>query len=88
MGGRGSGRTCGWPTTLDDLHRVDLPYLRRHGCLRPGYDGTLRWSRAGHETGSIRFAVESDRLWLIYRVRRHGEEWEAVSESVPLVRTA
>ena len=50
MGGLGSGRSSTWPTTLDDFHRVNLHYLRRHGCLEPGYSGSLRWLRCGQET--------------------------------------
>jgi hypothetical protein len=78
-------------TTLDDFHRVDLRHLRRHGCLQPGYAGSLRWSRCGEQTGWIRFAVEAEAtaLWLVYRVRSGADEpWEDVAERVPLVRTA
>jgi hypothetical protein len=91
MGGLGSGRPAAWPTTLGDFHRVDLRYLRRHGCLRAGHAGTLRWSRHGRETGWIRFSVEAgaEALWLVYGVRSGADEpWEDVAERVPLVRTA
>ena len=88
MGGLGSGRSSGCLTTLDDFHAVDLRSLRRHGLLQPGYRGSLRWSRCGRETGSIRFAVGREELSLINRVRSRGTEtWEDMMEPVPLVRT-
>jgi len=89
MGGIGSGRCPSFPTTLDDLRAVDLRYLRRHGMLEPGRCGTLRWSRAGRETGSIGLRCSGDAVFLSYRVTSWwGTEAEDVKERVPLVRTA
>ena len=89
MGGIGSGRCPSFPTTLDDLRAVDLRYLRRHGMLEPGRCGTLRWSRAGRETGSIGLRCSGDAVFLSYRVTSwRGTEAEDVEERVPLVRTA
>ena len=89
MGGLGSGRPPSFPTTLDDLKAVDLRYLRRHGMLEPGRCGTLRWSRAGRETGSIGLRCSGDAVLLSYRVASwRGTEAEDVEERVPLVRTA
>jgi len=89
MGGLGSGRPPSFPTTLDDLKAVDLPYLRRHRMLEPGRSGTLRWSRAGRETGSIGLRCSGDAVLLSYRVASwRGTETEDVEERVPLVRTA
>jgi hypothetical protein len=89
MGGLGSGRRPGFPTTLDDLRAVDLRYLRRQGMLEPGRGGTLRWSRAGRETGSIGLRCSGDAVFLSYRVTSwRGAAAEDVEERVPLVRTA
>jgi hypothetical protein len=89
VGGTGSGRRPSFPTTLDDLKAVDLRYLRQHGLLEAGRCGVLRWSRAGRETGSVRFAVDQDTLTLAYRVRDRGDEgWTDVVEPVRLPRTA
>jgi hypothetical protein len=89
VGGLGSGRPPSFPTTLDDLRAVDLRYLRRHGMLEPGRCGTLRWSRAGRETGSIGLRCSGDAVLLSYRVASwRGTEAEDVEERVPLVRTA
>ena len=89
MGGLGSGRHPGFPTTLDDFRTIEVGYLRRHGLLRPWTSGWLRWSRAGRETGSVGFAVGRDALTLTYRTRGHGDEgWTEVVEPVRLPRTA
>jgi hypothetical protein len=89
MGGLGSGRPPSFPTTLDDLKAVDLRYLRRHGLLEPGRGGTLRWSRAGRETGSIGLRCSGDAVLLSYRVASWRDtQAEDVEERVPLVRTA
>ena len=89
MGGIGSGRRPGFPTTLDDLRAVDLRYLRRHGLVRAGYSGSLRWSRGGRETGSIGLRCSGDAITLSYRASSwRGADPEDVEERVPLVRTA
>lgn len=87
MGGRGSGRPSSWPTTLGDLYKLELRFLHRQGCLKPGYSGSLRWSRNGRQTGSIGFAVHADCLILNFRTRARGGEWKAVEQIVPLVTT-
>jgi hypothetical protein len=38
---------------LERAISVDLAWLRRKGCLRPGYSGNLTWSRCGTQTGNI-----------------------------------
>jgi hypothetical protein len=89
MGSLGSGRRPSFPTTLEGFQAVDIRYLRRHGLLEPGHWGSLRWSRAGRETGSIRFAVGQDTVTLIYRVRDGGRgDWTDITECVRLLRTA
>jgi hypothetical protein len=89
VGGLGSGRYSTCPTTLDDFQSIDLRYLRRQKLLKPGYSGSLRWSRGGQETASIRFIVGFDDITLSYRVRdRASGNWEDILEPVPLLRTA
>jgi hypothetical protein len=43
MGGYGSGRWgfCATKATCDQMHSVDLAYLRRHDMLTPGKTGAL-----------------------------------------------
>jgi hypothetical protein len=89
MGGRGSGPRPSFPTTLEGFQAVDLRYLWQQGLLEPGHWGSLRWSRAGRETGSIRFVVGEDTVTLAYRVRDGGSrDWTDITEPVRLLRTA
>ena len=95
MGGEGSGNWYRFDkkTTTDECHSVDVRYLHREGLLTPGHWFSLRWSRAGRETGSIPCAVIGDekpeRVILTYRHRSgSGGEWEDVREPVPLTWTA
>jgi len=89
MGGLGSGYWDRWGTkdTTEQCHRVDIRYLKREGLLKPGYFGSLTWSRGGEETGSIRYRIEQNRMVLLYRHRPYGHEWEDVEESVYFDRT-
>ena len=91
MGGVGSGNWYRFDTkiTTGECHSVDVRYLHREGLLKPGNRFSLRWSRAGRETGSIGGAVEGsdrpERMLLLYRHRSGpGEEWEDVQETVSL----
>ena len=94
MGGAGSGNWYRFDkkTTTGECHSVDVRYLYREGLLASGRWFTLRWSRAGSETGSILGAVigegKPERVVLIYRHRRGpGGEWKDVREPVPLTWT-
>jgi hypothetical protein len=95
MGGEGSGNWCRFDkkTTTGECHSIDVRYLHREGLLKPGRWFSLRWSRAGRETTSIRGAVIGDekpeRVILTYRHRSvPSGEWEDVREPVPLTWTA
>ena len=91
MGGEGSGNWYRFDkkTTTGECHSVDVRYLHRNGLLKPGHSFSLRWSRAGRQTGSIGGVAYRDQLNLLYRHRRGpGGEWEDVKETVPLTWTA
>jgi hypothetical protein len=95
MGALGSGNWYRYDKkiTTGECHSVDVRYLHREGLLQSGHRFSLRWSRAGRETGSIGGAVEgSDRprqVLLFYRHRSgSGAEWEDVQELVHLSWTA
>jgi hypothetical protein len=81
MGGVGSGDWYRFDKkTTGECHSVDGRYLHREGLLEPGRWFSLRWSRAGRETGSIRGAVEGndgpERVLLYYRHRKgQRAEW-------------
>ena len=90
MGGRGSGRQAGLVIMVDKCHEyysIDLAWLRRKKLFNVERWSSLTWSRAGRETGSIRIECHANGVRLIYRHRRHGEDWQDVNELVPLVET-
>jgi hypothetical protein len=91
MGGAGSGNWNRFDkkTTTGECHSIDVRYLPRKGLLRLWRWFSLRWSRAGRETGSIRATAIGDekpeRVILTYRHRSGpGGEWEDVREPVLL----
>jgi hypothetical protein len=73
-------------TTTDECQSIDVRYLHRNGVLQPGRSFSLRWSRAGRQTGSIGgVAHDGDRVTFFYRYRRgSGSDWEDVKETVLL----
>jgi hypothetical protein len=91
MGCEGSGNWYRFDkkTTTEDCYSVEVRYLHRKGLLPPGHWFSLRWSRAGRETGSIRCAVlgnvKPERVILTYRHRSGpGGEWEDIREPIEL----
>jgi hypothetical protein len=95
VGGEGSGNWYRFDkkTTTGECHSVDVRYLHREGLLKLGRWFSLRWSRAGRETGSIRGAVigseKPERVILSYRHRSGlGGEWVDIQEPVRLTWTA
>jgi hypothetical protein len=95
MGGVGSGNWYRFDkkTTTGECHSVDVRDLHREGLLKSGRWFSLRWSRAGRESGSIRGAIEGsdrpERVRLLYRHRGGtGTEWEDVHEPISLDWTA
>jgi hypothetical protein len=76
MGGAGSGNWYRFDkkTTTGECHSLDVRYLHRENLLRSGHSFSLRWSRAGRETGSIGGIVEGtktpERMILLYHHRK------------------
>jgi hypothetical protein len=86
MGGAGSGQQGGRPV-VDDCRSLDVARLHRDGCLRPGWSGTIHWSRDGEVVASLGAWATEGRLTLTYRYRRNEEEWQDVEEPVPIAST-
>jgi hypothetical protein len=87
--GRGNWYRFDKKTPIEECHSVDVRHLHRHRLLKPGLWFSLRWSRAGRETASIRGVVEGsdrpERVVLLYRCRSGPEDrWEDVREPVEL----
>ncbi|RJP38999.1 MAG: hypothetical protein C4548_12530 [Desulfobacteraceae bacterium] len=89
MGGFGSGRRSSWakPTT-ESQKRIDIRWLKNNGFLTSICLGTLSWSRGDEKAGWINYRREDDRIILSYRFREWQGEWENVTETVKIVRTA
>ena len=90
MGGSGSGRPAGFGFSVakcHEYHSIDLAWLRRKKLLIVGRCSTITWSRAGHETGSIRVERRPEGVQLVYRHRRGADDWHDVREFIPLVET-
>ncbi len=60
MGGPGSGNRHRFEkkATTGETHGLDVRYLHREGLLKAGRSFSLRWLRAGRETGSLGGMVE------------------------------
>src|SRR4051812_7904358 len=81
MGGPGSGRWHRWrskKTTLDEVHRLDVRWLQRHGYLQRWAQGVLTWHRGEYETGAIGIALEGGRFVVTYRFKANSGAWEPI----------
>lgn len=89
MRGHGSGRwySRGSKTITENLHRIDIRWLKKQGQLSPGNVCGLSWSWGNKKTGSIGFMMESDCMKLKYRCRPNSEEWEPLEQTIFLDRT-
>lgn len=77
MGGLGSGRRyqSGKDVTTDYL-ALDVRRLQRDGLLMAGLSFNWQWSRNGEPIGNINIRTESDRVFLNYKTRSNGGDWE------------
>lgn len=89
MGGPGSGSWYRWnkKTTLEEVKRIDIRYMRKQGLLKPSTIGTLSWTCGGEPSGDIRYTCYQHELWLYYRYRQNGGEWQHVAQRIPLDST-
>ncbi|ACL01975.1 conserved hypothetical protein [Desulfatibacillum aliphaticivorans] len=69
MGGQGSGSWMRWETrsTTEQQLWIDVRCLKRKGCLKDGYSGSLYWSVRQKKIGSVGAKTKSDRITLTYR---------------------
>jgi hypothetical protein len=89
MGGFGSERPSGsGRVKVESCRSLDVNRLHREGCLRAGWIGGWQWTVDGKEVASIGLRAECHRLELTYRIRIGDRDWEAVAETVRLVRVA
>ena len=69
--GRWQTRDC-----TDYYIRLDVRWCKRKGYLRPGWFGTLNWSRRGERFAWINAEAGDDKITLRYRTRSRGGEWQ------------
>ena len=83
MGGPGSGNWYRWDkrTTTEEVKRIDIRFMKKHGYLSPGRR-TLSWSCGGESSGYIQYTMYSDCMILDYKFRRNGGEWEPVKQTI------
>ncbi len=86
MGGCGSGRRLDGKATTDSVLALDVRKMRRDGQLTRGKFSTVTWTRqgTGETVGAIQVRVEADRVILVYRHRRDGEDWQEKESPVHL----
>lgn len=87
MGGFGSGRKWG-KTTTDEMWRLDVRCLARRGLLKPGKAFGWHWQSNGETVASINLTMGVDQVWLQYKLRERGGEWENMCYPVALEMTA
>jgi hypothetical protein len=87
MGGFGSGRKWG-KTTTDEMWRLDVRCLARGGHLKPGNAFRWQWQSNGVTIASINLTVQVDLVWLQYKQRERGREWEDMCYPVSFDWTA
>lgn len=93
MGGQGSGSWYRWDkqTTMEEVKRIDIRYLQKHGWLCDSPDihkvGKLSWTSNREKDGFINCMAYHDRFVLDYRFRRGRGEWEPVTQTVYLDST-
>ena len=82
MGGPGSGRWYRWQgtrTTLEEVYRLDVRWLHRHGYL-DGRPHWVTWSRGEQQAGSLLLALQPEGVVLTYRYRVGGGDWDISTE--------
>ena len=86
MGGYGSGRWYRWDkrTTLEEVHRLDVRWLKRQGYLQPGVIAPVTWHREGRDSGSITLLCDGTALTLSYRHRVQSGDWQEMTQPVAL----
>lgn len=89
LGGIGSGNRNQWSntSTTEDHKRIDVGFLRKRGILNGYSSGTLTWSSNGQQTGLINYTCTLSHLILDFRYRWRGEDWQPVTQHIPLAES-
>jgi len=76
----------------EDLHKIDIYWLRKHGILTGYQYQSLTWSSRGEKTGSIDIVIsindQSCYARLIYTITRHSSgKRDSFDYNVPIITT-
>ncbi len=86
MGGYGSG---GWNRTgraaTGDTLSLDVNYMNKSGCLKPGAICRQHWTCRGEPSGDIGTEASDGGITLIYRTRSRGGECQDVRDFVAVI---
>lgn len=63
---------------------MDVRYMQREGLLKEMTSGSLHWSSRGERFATINFRILDRQIWLSYRHRRRGGDWESLAYSLRL----
>lgn len=87
MGGPGSGNWYRWDrrTTLEEVRRLDVRWLHRHGSLASPWPQTMTWHRGTQHTGTVTVQMEHGHLVVTYCYRWRGEDtWHDMRQVIPV----
>lgn len=89
MGGKGSGSWYRWDkkSTLEEVRRIDIRYLKSQRFLEGYTSGTLSWNCGGEPRGLINFTHSNDVLTLNYKYREYGGEWQSAKQTINILKT-
>lgn len=82
MGGYGSGRRWDAKRTTEESQKIDIQWLKKEGCLRPGFSGSITWSFNGTHGSSVGIRAAGDHITLTYAHRNRDGEWEPVEQVI------
>ena len=90
MGGQGSGRIFRWDskTALEECRFIDIRDWKRRDLIRDGCGFSWSWTQDGVKKASIWVLTASDFVRVEYSVRRRGDAWQDIAESIRLSKTA
>ena len=64
--------------------KIDIRKLQRRGVLVPGVSATMEWTRGGEPWASIGCKVGTGEIILHYYCQVNAQEWEKVTQAIPL----
>ena len=71
--------------TVEGTRSIDVMWLAREGCLAESRSSSLRWSYSDGSTASIGVIGGKHSITLAYRVRSGAEDWQTVTQPVPII---